>query len=127
MHLDNPAGLGPAGTVHASLRDWATFIRLHLVGGDARLELSPETIRRLHTPPGPGADYALGWIVADDQPWAGGPALTHGGSNTFWFCVTWIAPAKDFAVLVVTNVTGKAAETGCDEVAGLLIRKQLTR
>ena len=35
--------------------------------------------------------------------WAGGPALTHAGSNTMWFAVAWLAPRKDFAVLVACN------------------------
>lgn len=30
--LDNPAALGPAGTAHASLRDWGKFVQLHLLG-----------------------------------------------------------------------------------------------
>ncbi|HVP09926.1 MAG TPA: serine hydrolase domain-containing protein, partial [Phycisphaerae bacterium] len=53
---DNPPAIGPAGTVHCSLPDWARFIRLHLHGeqGGTTL-LKPETFVRLHTPP-PGAD-----------------------------------------------------------------------
>ena len=45
----------------------------------------------------------MGWIVADDQPWAGGPALTHAGSNTMWLAVAWLAPNKDLAILVACN------------------------
>ena len=36
LFFDNPSSLGPAGTVHASLEDWAKFAALHL--GDARLQ-----------------------------------------------------------------------------------------
>ena len=56
-----------------------------------------------------------------------GPALTHAGSSTLWCCATWVAPPQGFAVLVVTNVAGEAAEAGCDAVAGSLIRRQLAR
>ena len=49
---DNPPALGPAGTVHCTLRDWARFAQLHLRG--ARREptpyLRPESFARLHTP-----------------------------------------------------------------------------
>jgi hypothetical protein len=53
--------------------------------------------------PYPGGDYAGGWGVATNQPWAGGIALTHSGSNTLWFATTWIAPAKNTTLAVVTN------------------------
>ena len=92
---DNAAALGPAGTVHATIPDWAKFAALHLRGdqGKARL-LKPATFRMLHTPPS-GGDYAGGWMVVD-RPWAGGKALTHSGSNTMWYCTIWLAPAPRF-------------------------------
>src|SRR5579871_4995865 len=47
---DNPEVIGPAGTVHCSIGDWAKYIELHLNGeqGGARL-LTPATLQRLHT------------------------------------------------------------------------------
>ena len=36
----------------------------------------------------------MGWIIADGQPWAGGPAFTHSGSNTMWMAVAWLAPVN---------------------------------
>jgi CubicO group peptidase (beta-lactamase class C family) len=48
---DNPPSIGPAGTVHASLDDWATFIMEHLRGAQGKngLLLKADTYRRLHT------------------------------------------------------------------------------
>jgi len=60
----------------------------------------------------------MGWIVADGQPWAGGPALTHAGSNTMWFAVAWLAPKKDFAVLVACN---QAEAKACNDAVLALI------
>ena len=70
-----------------------------------------------------GPDYAMGWSVTR-RGWAGdgGLVLTHNGSNTMWFAVTWIAPAKDFAVLVACNKGGAEAEKACDEAAAALIQ-----
>jgi CubicO group peptidase (beta-lactamase class C family) len=121
MQADNAPALGPAGTVHVTIPDWARFAALHLRGeaGKARL-LKPETFRILHTPP-PGGDYAGGWIVVD-RPWAGGKALSHSGSNTMWYCTIWLAPARDFGVLVATNRGGDRASKACDEASGELIR-----
>ncbi len=119
VFADNPPSLGPAGTVHMTLSDWAKFAALHLgVVGDEPL-LRQESLTALHTPPA-GAEYALGWGVTR-RPWAPGPILTHSGSNTMWFCVAWLAPEAKFAVLVTCN-QGDAAKA-CDDVAGACIRR----
>jgi CubicO group peptidase (beta-lactamase class C family) len=123
-HADNPASLGPAGTVHGTLADLAKFVLLHLDGarGPARL-LKAETFAKLQTP-AEGQDYALGWVVVP-RSWAGGSALTHNGSNGMFFAVVWLAPQKDFAVVVATNLGGSKAEAGCDRVAAKLIETYL--
>ena len=99
---DNPVAIGPAGTVHCSIGDWAKFVAANLPSAKTK-RVKPETLDKLHTPAPGEPKYAMGWIIADGQPWAGGPALTHSGSNTMWSAVAWLAPAKDFAVLVVCN------------------------
>ena len=110
--------------MHASLRDWSKYIALHLQGardGEQKLLLKRETLRRIQTPE-EGENYAFGWN-ATRRPWGGGTVLMHNGSNTMWYCVTWLAPKRDFAVLVTCNQGGAAAAKACDEVAGALIRK----
>lgn len=130
---DNPAAIGPAGTVHASMSDWAAFAALHLIGdpaaGGKGSLLKPESFVKMHTPPS-GGDYALGWVVAQ-RPWAGakpgtpGRVLTHSGSNTMWYCVVWIAPERNFAVLAATNAAGDRCEKAVDEAAWALIQHYL--
>jgi CubicO group peptidase (beta-lactamase class C family) len=118
---DNPAAIGPAGTVHASLADWARFAAAHLAGDAGKGEfLKRATWDILHTPP-QGQEYAMGWGLAQ-RPWAGGTALTHSGSNTMWFCTIWLAPQKGFGVLVTTNFGGPAATQASDEACSELIR-----
>lgn len=105
---DNPAAIGPAGTVHCSIGDWAKFAAAQMPSAKTKL-VRAETLEKLHAPVAGVPNYAMGWIVADGQPWAGGPALTHSGSNTMWMAVAWLAPARDFAVLVTCNqANGKA-------------------
>jgi len=124
---DNPPAIGPAGTVHASLEDWGRFIRLHLAGarGDVRvgdITLKQATFTRLHTAlDGPGQRYAFGWVV-EQRPWAGGDgrALWHNGSNTLWYCVTWLGLDNGVAVLVTTNRAASASGP-VDRAAQLLI------
>jgi CubicO group peptidase (beta-lactamase class C family) len=121
--VDNPPILGPAGTVHCSLKDWAKFVSDHLRGsrGEKAL-LKPETYKALDTPPF-GGEYALGWSTVE-RDWGGGRVLTHAGSNTMNYAVVWAAPTRDFAVLVTTNQGGPAAAKACDEAAAALIGLQ---
>ncbi len=119
---DNPAAMTPAGRVHCSLTDFVRYASWHARGplGDVKL-MSDATFRKLHTAPA-GQDYAMGWVVTE-RPWAGGAALTHSGSNTMWFCVMWIAPAKQTAYVAVTNCAGDAALKACDEAVATLLRR----
>ena len=119
---DNPAAIGPAGSVHCNLEDWAKFALLHLLGshGDTAL-LKKAGFDKLHTAP-PGQDYAMGWLAVT-RPWAGGVLLTHAGSNTMNFAVIWLVPEKNFAVLVATNCYDEQAEKTCDKVVVTLLRQ----
>jgi CubicO group peptidase (beta-lactamase class C family) len=119
---DNPPALGPAGTVHCSLADLARFGQVHLQAGKP-LALDPATWQRLHGD-GQKEEYALGWLRAD-RDWAGGTALTHTGSNTMFFAVIWLAPARKFGAAAATNAAGKAAIEACDAAVGLLIERYL--
>lgn len=123
---DNPPAIGPAGTVHASLKDWAKYTTFHLAGarGEGQL-LRPSTFQKLHTPL-EGQDYALGWISVH-RDWAGGPALTHAGSNTMWYAIIWLAPRKNFGVLTITNIGGDKAAKACDEAVAALIQHVLSK
>jgi CubicO group peptidase (beta-lactamase class C family) len=117
---DNPVAIAPAAEVHCSVVDWAKFVQAHLRGekGEGG-SLSPRTFKKLHTPP--YGDYAFGWLVAE-RSWAGGRALTHGGSNTQNYADAWMAPIKDFGVLVMTNQGGDKAAKASDEAATALIK-----
>lgn len=121
---DNPAVIGPAGTVHCTLEDWAKFVADELRGarGEKAL-LKPATYQELQTAPF-GGTYALGWLVTP-RDWGGGPVLTHNGSNMMNLATVWMAPLRDFAVLVVSNQGGPAAAKACDEAAGALIGLKL--
>lgn len=131
---DNPPAITPAGRLHLSLADWSKLVRLHVRGargepqGIGAVTLSADTLRRIHTPP-PDGDYAMGWIRTR-RPWAGPPddcwTYTHSGSNTMWFAVVWIAPARDFAVIACCN-QAERGDSATDEAAAALIRDHLQR
>jgi len=117
--VDNPQVLGPAGRVHCSIQDWALFVADQLRGARGQPGLlKPAEYEVLQTTHFRG-DYALGWVVAN-RDWAGGKALTHIGSNTMYLAVAWVAPAKDFAILVCTN-QGLDSFAAANEVVSKII------
>lgn len=118
---DNPPVLGPAGTVHASLSDWAKYLALHLRKAEPGSVpfVSQASLDHLHTA-SPGQSYAGGWGTGE-RPWAGGPILTHNGSNTHWYCVVFLAPEKGFGVFAASN-TGLDSSKPCDEILQWMIR-----
>lgn len=119
--MDNPPVMGPAGRIHCSIQDWAKFVQDQLRGarGESGTLLKPESYQKLQTPPF-GGDYALGWTVVQ-RGWAGGKALNHGGDNTMNFANVWVAPNKDFAILVCVNQSGDTAFKATDEAVGAMI------
>ncbi|MCX7993984.1 MAG: beta-lactamase family protein [Fimbriimonadales bacterium] len=112
---DNPPALGPAGTVHCSLRDWSAFVQLHLRGA-RRVKttlLRPESFAELHADPY-GQGYAMGWAITESG------ALTHAGSNVFWFAVALVEPSRDLFHLVATNWGHPKAREACDKALSAL-------
>jgi CubicO group peptidase (beta-lactamase class C family) len=119
---DNPLAISPAGAVHCSPSDLARYAAFHMAGqrGESHL-LTAEAFKKLHTPAA-DSNYALGWMVLD-RTWAGGRALMHSGSNTMFYAVVWMAPERNFAVIVATNAGVNEAFAGCDQAAAELIQK----
>ncbi len=118
---DNPPVLGPAGTVHATLGDYAKFLRLFLTdGGDV---LSADSLARL-TAPFQGGDqsYGLGWMTFTSRPWAKGRALAHEGSNTMWHAFTAVGPARRRAVVAVCNTQAGGGSAACQDLGTQLLR-----
>jgi CubicO group peptidase (beta-lactamase class C family) len=118
-NADNPPAIGPAGTVHLSIKDFARYAAWHARGHDL---LPPAQFTKLHTPL-PGQDYAFGW-QATERNW-GGKVLSHNGTNTMNYAVMWVAPERDFAVVAASNAGGKEAEQSCDDACALLIQRHL--
>jgi CubicO group peptidase (beta-lactamase class C family) len=116
---DNPPAIGPGGTVHATVRDWAKFVRLHLKGEPEGI-VGAETLATLHEPVAGAGGYALGWHSLE-RSWSRGPVLTHNGTNTMNFAVAWLAPKEGFGVVVACNQGGSEAEGLCDALASYAV------
>jgi CubicO group peptidase (beta-lactamase class C family) len=126
---DNPPVMGPAGSVHCSLPDWARFIADQLRGArGGRALLKPKTYKKLHTAPYRDQFYTLGgWAGRAEDDEAGGLCLAHDGSNTMSYAAAWLAPQRNLAVLVVCNQGGDDAKKACHEARKLLLQKYLKK
>jgi len=123
---DNPAWIGPAGTINISLRAWALFAQDQLNGalGHGKL-LQQATYRELQTPIADGP--ALGWGVRlgpDSAP----QILAHEGSNGYWFAGIAVYPEQDTFILMVTNFGNDVARRSIEDLGtGLADRLHLPK
>lgn len=101
---DNPLALGPAGTAHMSIADYARWIQAVCGQGDW---LSVDSLNRLNTTSETNPAYALGWMVQPAPPlgaFAGaGDMLGHEGSNTLWHATAVVAPDAGLGVFTFAN------------------------
>jgi CubicO group peptidase (beta-lactamase class C family) len=133
---DNPDIIGPAGTVHLSILDFATWAGWNAGGGRRGPALvRPATLQKLQTPvidipprpdakPGtpPPGRYALGWGTAA-MPFAPEPLLFHGGSNEMNLAYVILEPKKDFAMVMATNVAGEPADKALRAIGAELYKR----
>ena len=122
---DIPEVLGPNGTVHSTLADWAAYASLHLQGaqGQSGLLLKPASFAELHRDHF-AQGWALGWELVD-RAWARGRTLTHRGSNGLWYAVIWIAPSRNVAFLAATNCGCEEGRRACGAAGAAMIKKFL--
>lgn len=135
LQHDNPPALGPAGTVHMSLGDWAKFCLSHTVADQENLSVSQkreaeklrlvsdDTLRFLHTPiedaSGKGSRYAIGWGVTERH---GFKAISHAGSNTMWIAVTVVSLEENTVYLTATTIANDEIGKGLDQIFEPMIR-----
>ena len=110
---DNPAFLGPAGTVHMSIADFAAYARhlCRLIGGHDGIVAARTyaDLIRPHGGPGPFGEYGGGLIAAPPQGTL--PAHRwHNGSNRFWMAHMTLVPATGRFTVVCTNIGGTLAD-----------------
>jgi CubicO group peptidase (beta-lactamase class C family) len=115
---DNPAWIGPAGTINITLKAWAVFAQDQLDGalGHGRL-LRPATYEVIQTPL--AENYAMGWgawLDPDGIP----KILMHEGSNGYWVATISVYPKRRTIILVATNFGGDVAKRSIEDLsAGL--------
>jgi CubicO group peptidase (beta-lactamase class C family) len=132
---DVPEALGPAGSAHMSISDFATWAAWNAGGGKRGPALvKPETLATLHKArvtmdianPKPGTpksgQYASGWGIMK-MDWTPRPILTHNGSNSKNYATIFIDPAIDLAIVLTTNYPGETADKALLEMCKQLYRR----
>lgn len=116
---DSAPMMGPAGTVHLSLPDFARYVAFHASGGTTVPGyLTAETVTEIHTPL-PGEDYALGWFAMDAEASGIGHSLIwHEGSNNAWYAAMLIVPDVKRGWVFVCNAYREQLQ---DQASGVLI------
>lgn len=117
LRADNPRVIGPAGTVHVSLVDFAKYMRMHLLHEVGPVLKKKESFTTLQTPSQDNNGYAGGWFVIP-RTWANGNALNHSGTNTMNYFLVWASPNRKFASIVATNCSSDKVDQLLDGVAG---------
>jgi len=112
--------IAPAGSINATVVDFARFMTLHLQGGefnDRRL-VAPETIREMHSPQaiaegsvypvGEGFNgpwyYGLGWWITN---YRGHKVVMHTGGVTGWRSGIVMFPDQGIGIAMVSNQHSK--------------------
>ena len=114
---DNTPLIAPAGTVHMTIGELARYGAAHLDGeyGSDPVLLPRSSWQRLHAPFLNA--YARGWMRYE-RDWAGGPVIWHNGSNTLWYALLMLLPARNMTLAFVTNDGAlEAADTAFWELA----------
>ncbi|MGJ8528907.1 serine hydrolase domain-containing protein [Maritalea sp.] len=125
---DNTPIIGPAGTVHMSLKDLASFANTHMRAqkGDTDF-LSTSTTQRLHTVSELTKDtesYAAGWVNIPLELPLTGNAYFHNGSNTMWYAFLMFSPHHDAVVAFATNTgTIRRSEGGFGDLTNDIMSK----
>lgn len=102
---DSARTMGPAGTVHATMNDFARYLQAHMSGEQGTPGiLTTASFHTLHTVV--SQDYALGWLQVAPLEGLGATAFGHNGTNLKWFALTWFVPDRDVGLFIVTNCGG---------------------
>jgi D-alanyl-D-alanine carboxypeptidase len=121
---DNVVALGPAGTVHTTMADYAKFMNLHIDGARGIDGLvTAQSFEFLHGPP-VGSAYAIGWIFWN-APNDGGRVLAHTGSNRLWIAQVRLLPDIETGIFLVVNAWTADAQRAMNRLERQIVERVL--
>lgn len=122
IYADNPCLIGPAGTIHLSLPDFARYIGFHASRGETVPGyLSRQTVNYLHTVRS-GEESAFGWYLSPaHENTVGKPLLWHDGSNNAWYAAMLVVPEDRCGMAFVSNAYHDSMVDGTTGVVASLM------
>lgn len=114
---DNPAALGPAGTVHCPMTSWAAFATAVLDGlqGEDSPVLEADTAADLFAG---DQDYVAGWSLLEEE---GQHIWAHDGSNTVWYARAILLVERGEVLLLASNTGEQAAVAAMDRLTEVFV------
>lgn len=114
---DNPEMWGPAGRVHCSLKDWSKYLQIHLDGYHGKDSIiKAASFKKLQdVSTHSQMDYTTGGWFRVKREWGKGDVFTHTGTNLVNYAWVWLAPERNAAIMVTTNMGGDENFNGKDE------------
>ena len=97
----------PAGNLHMSLGDWASFSLDQLAGIKGKGQLLSAASYRLMQTAQPNGPTGLDWGIQTSISGRQGPVLVHGGSDGNWFAYVVLFPRTGNGVLVIDNASAQ--------------------
>lgn len=136
LDFRNLDAIGPAGSINASSTDMLNWLKLHLTEGKVgdKQVISAAEIAHLHRPQMLMDDagtaknpelkdpsYALGWMTYRHR---GLKVVEHGGNIDGFSALVYLAPEKDFGLVILSNqdgagIIGILARYATDMILGL--------
>ncbi len=107
---DNPAALGPAGTVHCPMTSWAAFATAVLDGLEGRDSAVLGAAAAADLFAG-DQDYLAGWSLIEEE---GQHIWAHDGSNTLWYARALLLVERDEVLLIAANTGEQSAVDAMD-------------
>jgi len=115
MDYRNIDAIGPAGSINASVKEMANWVRMHIHAGTFEGEkiIGAGSLKQSHRPhsivPGNASEeaqytnYGLGWFIT---PYRGELMLHHGGNIDGFSAMVSFLPLDSVGMVILTNMNG---------------------
>ncbi len=122
--------LSPAGNISMSIIDYIKFIQKNLLGlNGLDKEHSKEFYEYLHYFNIENSEYSIGWYSihqSDENSPFDDMVSTHSGSADTFFCINFVLPKHNIAILVIANSANEKTQTGLKKIRNYLLRHYVT-
>ncbi|WP_375560852.1 serine hydrolase domain-containing protein [Bernardetia sp. OM2101] len=118
--------LSPAGNMSMSVVDYSKFIQKNLLGlNGLDKEYNKEFYDYLHYVNIKKSEYSIGWYSihqSDKNNPFDDMVSTHSGSADTFFCINFLLPKHNIAILLIANSANEETQIGLKKIRNYLLR-----